>query len=179
MSSRNRLMLPLTLLFYVAISSAQAPRGPNLEVQREAMQKLAFLAGKWSGEAKGTRGPGAAFKVQQTEEIQYKLDGLVMLIEGAGRDPETKKVMFSALATVSYDDAAKSYRFRAYNNGNYLDTELKVSENGFEWSFPAGPFTVKNAMRLNAEGDWVETTDVSSGDNPPRRTMEMTVRKGK
>ncbi len=41
--------------------------------------------------------------------------------------------MFRALATVSYDDAAGVYHFRAYNEGSYLDTELKVAVNGFEW----------------------------------------------
>ena len=53
-------------------------------------------------------------KVKQTEQVTYKLDGLVLLIEGTGRNPDSGDVMFRALATVSYDEAAGVYHFRAY-----------------------------------------------------------------
>jgi hypothetical protein len=51
---------------------------------------------------------------------------LVLLIEGTGRNPDSGEVMFRALATVAYDDVAGVYHFRAYNEGSYLDTGLKV-----------------------------------------------------
>src|SRR5712692_10344383 len=58
---------------------------PNLEAQRAAMKKLAFLVGKWSGEASVLRGPREFVDLWQTEEAQFKLDGLLLIIEGAGR----------------------------------------------------------------------------------------------
>src|SRR5262245_34320645 len=122
-----------TLLLSVAAVTCAQPQPPNLAVQREAMKKLEFLIGKWSGEASGVKGRGATFRVQQSEDVQYKLDGLVMLVEGTGRDAATGNVSFRALATISYDDAAAQYRIRAYNDGRYLDTELKVLDKGFEW----------------------------------------------
>lgn len=141
------------------------------------MKKLAFLVGKWSGDATTQRGPNQTIKVRQTEEVQFKLGGLVLLIEGTGRNPDTGEVMFGALATIAYDDAAKVYHFRAYNDGRYLDTELKVPENGFEWGYNMGPAEVRYAMHLNDKGAWVETGDVKYGENPPQRTFEMTLRK--
>lgn len=141
------------------------------------MKKLAFLVGKWSGDASTSRGPKGTIQVKQTEEVQFKLGGLVLLIEGTGRNPGTAEVMFRALATISYDDVAKAYRFRAYNDGRYLDTELKVPENGFEWGYKAGPADIRFVMHLNEKGEWVEAGDVKVGDNPPRRTLEMTLRK--
>jgi hypothetical protein len=150
---------------------------PNLSAQREAMKKLAYLVGKWSGGATTHRGPNEAVKVTQTEEVQFKLGGLVLLIEGTGRNPESADVMFNALATISYDEIAKVYHFRAYNDGRYLDTELKVPQNGFEWGYKAGSADVHFVMRLNDKGEWVETGDVTFGDNPPQRTFEMTLRK--
>jgi hypothetical protein len=141
------------------------------------MKKLAFLVGKWSGSATSSRGPNQTVKVRQTEEVQFKLDGLVLLIEGTGRNPDTGDVMFNALATISYDETAKTYRFRAYNDGRYLDTDLKVPENGFEWGYKAGPVDVRFVMHLNDKGEWVETGDVKVGDNPTQRTFEMTLRK--
>ena len=152
-------------------------QAPNLLAQREAMKKLAFLVGKWSGGATTSRGPNETVKVKQTEEVQFKLGGLVLLIEGTGRNPVTAEVVYNALATISYDETAKVYRFRAYNDGRYLDTDLKVPENGFEWSYKAGPADVRFVMRLNDKGEWVETGDVKFGDNPPQRTFEMTLRK--
>lgn len=58
----------------------QLPRVPDLEVQREAMKKLGFLVGKWAGEARLLRGPGEWAELLQTEEAQFKLDGLVLVI---------------------------------------------------------------------------------------------------
>src|SRR5437879_4956888 len=140
--------------------------------QREAMKKLDFLAGKWSGDASVSRGPGAPVKVRQTEEIDYRLGGLVMLIQGTGRNPDGK-IAFQALATVSYDDHAGTYRFRAYHDGNYLDTVLNVMAKGFSWAYEAGPAKVVNTMSVNENGEWVETTEVAVGANPPRKSVEM------
>jgi hypothetical protein len=153
--------------------AAAAQQQPDLEKQRQAMKKLEFLAGKWSGDATVQRGPGQPIKVRQSESVEYKLDGLALLVEGAGRDPASGKVVFTALAVISYDDAAGVYRFRAYNEGRYLDTELKVGDSSFEWTRQAGPASVKYTMRLDSEGSWVETGDVTVGSAPPRRVVDM------
>ena len=142
------------------------------------MKKLAFLVGTWTGEATTVR-PNQTIKVRQTEQVSYKLDGLVLLIEGTGRNPDSGEVMFRALATVSYDAAAGVYHFRAYNDGSYLDTELKVPDRGFEWGYKAGPAQIAFVMRLNDAGDWVETGDVTVGNTPAQRFFDMTVRKQK
>lgn len=166
----------LLLLISVTAAAVAQPAGPNLAGQREAMKKLEFLVGKWSGDATVTRGPGGPIQIRQTEEIQYKLGGLVMLIEGTGRDA-AGKVVFQALATVSYDDESKTYRFRAYNDGRYLDTELKVDAKGFAWGYDAGPAKVSNTMRLTRKGEWSEVTEFSFQGAPPRRSVEMLLQK--
>lgn len=165
----------LFLLISAGAVFAQPPGGPDLVVQKAAMQKLAFLTGTWKGEASVIRGP-EPLKVLQTEQVQYKLDGLVMLVEGTGRDA-AGKVIFGALATISYDDVTKTYRFRSHNDGRFLDTELKVLDKGFEWGYTAGTVVVKFTMKLNAKGEWHEIGDVTIGSNPPRRSLELTVRK--
>src|SRR5436309_16001609 len=94
----------LILLLAALPLAAQAPQPPNLAIQREAMKKLSFLAGKWSGGGTVIRGSGDAMKLAQSEDVQYRLDGLVMIVEGSGRNP-AGEVVFRALATISYDDA--------------------------------------------------------------------------
>jgi len=158
------------------VAAAVAQQRPDIDTQRDAMKKLQFLAGRWSGEADVTRGSGEPVKLTQTETVQYKLDGLVMLVEGEGRNAEGKQV-YSALATIAFDDADGAYHFRAYNGGRYLDTGLTVTPDGFSWGFPAGPVKVTNIMKISDKGEWVETTDVTMGSQPPRHTMQMTLKK--
>jgi hypothetical protein len=167
----------LALAFSLSLTSAaQQDNSKSVDAQREAMRKLSFLVGRWSGPVTITRGPGEPLHLTQSEFVTYKLDGLVLLIEGQSKSPDGK-VAFSALATISYDDESRAYRFRAYNNGRYLDTELTVPESGFSWGFTSGPAHVVNAMHLTDQGQWNEVTDVTMGDNPAHRSMEMTLRK--
>lgn len=152
--------------------AAQQPGSNSVAVQRAAMHKLSFLAGHWSGPVTITRGRGQVLHLTQTEYVEYKVGGLVLLIEGKTIST-SGHVLFSALATIGYDDASHSYRFRAYNAGHYLDTELSVPAHGFSWSFTAGPAHVVNRMRLTREGEWKELTEVSVGSNPPHPSVEM------
>jgi len=156
--------------------NAQQPVSSSVEEQREAMHKLSFLAGRWSGPANVLHGPGETLQLTQTEDVEFKLDGLVLLIEGKGIAADGK-VMFSALATISYDDSSHTYRFRAYNNGHYLDTELSLLSEGFLWSFTTGPAHFVNSMHLTGKGEWDEVTEVTVGNNPGRRTVEMLLRR--
>lgn len=164
--------LAYSLLALRLASACYGQHSHDPAVQKEQMKKLDFLVGKWSGEAAISRGAGEPQKLHQTEEVQYKLDGLVMLVEGTGRDAEGK-VVFRALATIAYDDQTSKYHFRGYNDGRYLDTELKVVPNGFQWDFEAGPAKVTNTMRIGEKGEWEETTAAVLGNSPQRKFVEM------
>lgn len=155
------------------------PRQPDTGAQKAAMKKLEFLVGEWEGDSRVWRGPGEALAIRQSERIQMKLDGLVLLVEGTGRDPKSGQVSFQAMATIAYDDAAQVYRFRSFNDGRYLETELTVSERGFAWGFDVGPAKVRYAMALNEKGEWTESGEVTVGASPPRKTVEMTLRRVK
>lgn len=173
-SSRSRWAVSSLVLWlsFSAIGAAQQPGGPNIDAQREAMKKLAFLAGRWSGPVTIARGPGEPLKLTQSENVAFKLDGLVLLIQGQSTGADGK-AQFEALATIAYDDGSHTYRFRAYNEGRYLDTELTVQPDGFAWGFEAGPAKIQNTMRLTAKGEWQESTDVTFGNAPPRRSVDM------
>ena len=82
----------------------QPLRMPDAESQRAAMKKLSFLIGRWAGEARILRGPGEIVELNQQEEAQYKLDGLILTIEGIGCSKGDGKAAHQALAFISYDD---------------------------------------------------------------------------
>ena len=155
--------------------TAQMPQS-GAEAQRQAMQKLAFLAGHWTGPITVVRGPGEPFKAAQSEDVQFKLDVLVMLVEGKSTASDGK-VEFSAMATISYDDATKTYRFRAYHDGQYIDTELAVTASGFSWGFQGGPAHVVNTMHLTEKGEWQESTNVNMENAPPRQVVDMLLKR--
>jgi hypothetical protein len=54
------------------------------------------------------RGPGE-LELIQTEEAQYKLDGLILIIEGIGKTKAEGKVALQAFGVVSYDDETGTY----------------------------------------------------------------------
>src|ERR1051325_714168 len=141
------------LVVWLAAASsclAQAPRTPNLEAQRSAMKKLEFLVGKWSGTASVWRGAPEMLELTQTEEAQFKLDGLVLMIEGNGQSRSDGKPVLRALGLVSYDDESGVYRMRAFNDGRYMETEMRLATDGkgLTWGFTIGGIRTSSTLRI-------------------------------
>jgi len=153
------------------------PRAPDIQAQLTAMRKLEFLVGKWAGEARILLSPDGPVELIQTEEAQYKLDGLILLIEGVGRTKADGKPALQALGIVSYDDETGTYRMRAFNDGRFLETELKLSgdRNDITWSFTFGQIQTNSLLRITPAGDWTEITEITVGTQPPMKYMELTV----
>jgi hypothetical protein len=157
---------------------AQLPRAPNLEVQREAMKKLGFLVGKWAGEARLLRGPTESVELLQSEEAQYKLNGLILVIEGNGRTRSSEQPVLQAFGIISFDDEIGTYRLRAFNDGRFLETQTKLLEEGkgMTWGFALGGIRTNSVLRINEHGEWTELSEISIGSQPPKRLLELTVR---
>jgi hypothetical protein len=154
-------------------------RNPNLVAQRAAMKRLSFLVGKWEGEARVLRGPGEFVELIQTEQAQYKLDGLVLLIEGIGRIKSDGQVALQALGLISYDDEKRSYYMRAFNDGRFLETEVKLLDDsvGLTWGFTLGEIKTKSILLMNEKGEWTETHEIAIGAQSARKLMEVNVRR--
>jgi hypothetical protein len=157
----------------------QNPRAPDLVAQRVAMGKLSFLAGEWIGRASIRRGPGKLTELVQTENVQYKLDGLVLVIEGVGRANSDGQPVLQALGLISYDDQRMVYQMRAFNEGRFLETEVKLSERGksMTWGFTLGDIRTKSVLRMDENGQWTELHEITIGSEAPRKLMEVAVRR--
>ena len=157
----------------------ETPRPPDLEAQRAAMKKLDFLTGSWAGQARILRGPDEFADLIQTEEAEYRLDGLVLVIEGVGLAKAGGKVALQALGLVSYDDASQTYTMRAFNDGRFLETEVKLLEDGIgiAWGFKLGEIETNSVLRINGQGEWTELTKIAFGSQPPKKFFELTVRR--
>ena len=142
------------------------------------MKKLGFLIGTWAGEARLLRAPTESVGLLQTEEAQYKLDGLIIVIEGIGRTKSGGQPLLQAFGIISHDDEDGTYRLRAFNDGRFLETQVKLLENGegMTWGFSLGEITTNSVLRINERGEWTEFTEISIGSQPPKKLLELTVR---
>ncbi|HEV3331498.1 MAG TPA: hypothetical protein VG096_10980 [Bryobacteraceae bacterium] len=142
------------------------------------MQKLSFLIGKWSGEAHVLRGPGEPVELVQTEEAQYKLDGLLLVIEGVGRTKSDSQLALQVLGIISYDDESGAYWMRAFNDGRWLETEVTLAEEGkgMSWGFTLGEYKTRSRLRISEHGHWTELGELSIGNQPPRKFLDLDVR---
>ena len=142
------------------------------------MKKLTFLTGQWNGEGRMLRASGEWVEFTQTERAEYKLDGLLLVIEGVARSKNDAAPLLQAYGIVSYDDATGTYHMRAFNDGRWLETDTALSDSGKEltWGFSVGDIRTKSTLRLTANGEWTESHEITIGKQPPKRFMELKVK---
>jgi len=147
----------------------------------EAMRKLDRWVGHWKGQGWAEMFPGQRHEFTITETIQRKMDGLVLLVEGLGKD-EDGAPTHNALAILSYDSGAKQHRFRSWRlpGGQFRDSEAKLTASGLEWGFqdPGGPH-IRFTIQLKETGQWFETGELSRDGNTWRKFFEMTLERVK
>ncbi len=175
---KNLFFVFITLLGHTISSVlAQSPAPENL---KQEMQKLAYMAGKWKGEASMRQPNGTLVKVGQEEDIQFKLDGTILMVEGTGRNEEGK-VVFNAIGIISYNPDTNSFGMKSHLlDGKQTDAYFKIqTENNFEWGF-----TVANNARIRynivlnpQEKSWIEKGDYSPDGNTWYPFMEMNLTK--
>jgi len=150
---------------------------PNLETQRTAMKRLAFLVGKWSGQASVLRAPNQFVELSQTEEAKFVLDGLILMIEGIGRMKSDGTPVLQALGLISFDDVSGKYQMRAFNDGRWLETEVKFLDepDAISWGFTLGEISTRSVLRIDERGNWVEHGELSVAARPWQKLIDLTV----
>lgn len=155
---------------------AQAP--DHSETCKAEMKKLEYLVGNWKGDAvvQTRNGP---LTVNQTEKIEWRLDGVVLAIEGTGR--QNNEITFNAFAIANYDPYSKQFKFKSYTKeGGSTDAYFKVlADNNFEWGFdtPNGG-KVKFVITLDpTKKTWHEVGQYSADGTNWMKTIEMNLTK--
>ena len=179
MSMRPRLLLAACVLSVLAAplpALSQVPAQPaGSEAQRQAVAALDFLDGEWRGEAV-VHGPGGSMTLTQTERVGSLLGGSVKVIEGRGYAADGS-TQFNAMAVVSWNEREGRYGFRSYANGYSGDYRFERTEDGFRWETPAGPNARIQYTAIVRDGIWHEVGDYVAEGQPPRRMIEMTLRR--
>jgi hypothetical protein len=174
----------VALLATVAFALPASAQPPTGEENREAMKKLAYLVGQWKGPAEMSFGPNRKESVSQTEDVEYRLGGTILVIEGTGRGtlPGTDKegIVFNAYAVVSYDVATKQYRMKAYRKeGTSVDADVTVADRGFVWGFkdPQRGTRIRYTMTWEKDGTWKEIGEYTTDDKTYQKFFEMNLKK--
>lgn len=177
----NRFALAVLVLF-PGFAPAQQPS----EEHKTALKKLDFLAGKWKGPATVTMGREGKQTLTQTEAVEYRLGGTILIVEGTGRGKVPMKdeegILFNALAVISYDAAAKKHKIKAYRmEGTSIEADLTLTEKGFNWGFkpPQGGIEVRYVMKITDKGEWNETGEFSQDGKTWTKFFDMTLAKVK
>jgi hypothetical protein len=156
-------------VLFIISSSLLLAQAPDMSAQcKEQMKKLSYLAGEWKGEAihKSAKGQST---IIQTEHIEWKLQGLVLTIEGTGKqknaDTSKDEIVFQAFAVIHFDLIDQQFKFKSYVKEGYTtNAYFKVlEENKFEWGFdiPTGGKTKYIIILDPVKKTWHETGEYS------------------
>jgi hypothetical protein len=180
MKTTSKLALAAALTAGVLVGGFAADQPTSKDLQRREMIKLDWLAGHWKGTGWIQMGPQGRHEFNQTETIESKLDGLVLVIEGRGKAKEDGSTVHTALAFVSYDHHANKFRWHAFTPEGQIETEAKVGPATLEWSLQIPQRgRMRYTITRNERGEWFEIGEMSQEDQTWRRFFEMTLRKEK
>ena len=167
------LLTTIVLLAGLTAVSAQE----NTELQRGEVKKLESMVGQWKGSGWIQQGPKREI-FTGTENVQRKLDGLALLVEGRFTNPEGK-VIHETLAVLAFDTRSKIYKFRTYlANGMSGEQDFKLIADGYEWGFQSPMGTIRYTIKT-ANDIWFEIGEFSKDGTTWVKFFEMKLDKVK
>jgi hypothetical protein len=138
---------------------------PDSAAQKAAMARLDWMIGAWEGEGWTLAPGGQRWTFRQTEQVESRLKGAILVIEGRGFPPgalneplKPETIVFNAFAVISFDDRQGKYAFRSYAMGYANTFEAELTPNGaFIWRItpPSGP-QMRYIMTNPSPDTWVE-----------------------
>lgn len=166
----------LSLLFTTLIN-AQMPDFSK-EVQ-SAMAKLAVMEGKWKGTGWKLNPDGSKSSSNIEENIAYKLDKTVFLVEGIG-SLDDGTVVHHALGFIAFNPMTKAYTMKSFlTNGLSMEANFEIVEpnKSFNWWFKdqrGGTVRYKVKFENNT---WNEEGEYSRDGQTWFKTLEMNLTK--
>lgn len=173
----------LILLTVICAGTIGAQPPDNAARCKEEMKKLSYFIGDWNGEAM-IRNAKGQLKVAQTEHIEWKMQGLILAIEGKGTMPNAtgqEEVVFQAFAVVNFDPVESQFKFKSFVKEGYSTNAYFtiLSENKYEWGFdiPAGGKSKYTIVLDPIKKTWHETGEYSRDGSTWMKTIELNLTK--
>lgn len=186
----KKLLLVLTLCAMSAFAQtpaaappANAPRPmPKPQEQLDAMSKLEYMTGRWSGAGWIEMG-GPRMTFHGSETVTPKLDGLALLVEGDFLSGDAKSLgggtpVHQTLGVITFDPKTKTYRFVSWlATGSAGERELTVRDGGWSWEINAPNNRIRYTFSLTPQGEWLEKGERSTDGTTWKQFFEMKLAK--
>ncbi len=160
-------ILLIGLMLAGMISSKVFAQSPEI-MGKEKMKPFSNWAGRWQGDGFIQMGPGQPKKSTVDEHIEFKLEGMVLLMEGIGKaiDPQTNEnnVVHHALAILSFDQVTSQYKLNSFlKDGKSVQAWLTILEDDkYQWGFDAPTGKIKYTIALDPiKNTWNEIGEFS------------------
>jgi hypothetical protein len=150
----------------------------------EQVQKFSWMVDDWQGEAWYLGRDQKKIQLEQNEHIQFRLNGAIITMEGTGYNKpsgsEEAKIVFQAFGIFTYDMSNSKFVLRAYQGGNFIDSDLTFNADGsYSWGIDMSYGKTRYTLHLTPEGKWNEVGEFSSDGNTWVKNFEMTLSKQK
>ena len=149
----------------------------------DEMRKLDWLVGEWTGEASVQSGPGKGEMALQTERVQSRQGGKILVVEGLGKkklaDGTAGDVVHDAFGVIWYDEQGKKYHFNAWTaQRGYVDAWFEVKGDGSaQWGFDIPQGKIRFTITRTEKGEWQEVGEYSPDGTRWFKTLEMKLTK--
>jgi hypothetical protein len=149
--------------------------------KKQSVKDLHFLIGRWKGEGWRLVPGGQKNYIMQTEVVDSKQNGDVLIIEGVGIDRESlrikPKVVHNAFAIVYFNSEIQKVQIMAFNRGRRIVTEPDILDDGsFQWGFIIPDVgQVRYHIQLTDQGEWHEIGEFSRDGQQWMQNFEMTL----
>lgn len=170
-----RAIFALALVLALPLARPVSAQPAQAAALSDRMAPLAVLVGEWRGSGWMLMPDGARAEFISSETVTSRLSGAALLVEGRHVDPVDGSVVHDAMAMLTWDPRANTYRFRAaLANGHGGDFPLTAEPGRFAWTTD----TPNGRLDYVADFDattWRETGTITSADGDTRQIFEMTL----
>ncbi len=164
-------------LFFIIISSVQifAQMPDFKKTVQDSMQQVSIMIGKWEGKGWQMNQKGEKSNSNVDENIQWKLDSTLILMEGIGKS-DNGNIAHNALGLLSFDPFNKKFEFNSHL-ANGLETtasfEVIKPNEKFKWWFNDNRGgTIRYSISINSN-KWNEEGEYSQDGTQWNKFFEM------
>ena len=144
-----------------------------------AMKQIEIMDGKWEGSGWRMNPDGTKSNSDVVENLYFKLDSTLLVLEGLGTDDDGKAV-HNAFGIISFDPFKKKFQMKSFlSNGLSTDADFEVVEpnKSFKWWFkPPRGGTVKYTISYQ-DNIWTEIGEFSKDEENWVKFFEMNLKK--
>lgn len=171
---KNLIQFLLVLILFAG-SPVLALAQPSYDLNEASQKKLSalsFLEGKWKGSGWMMGQDRVRSTFEQEENVQFKLSGTLLEVEGIGTSEG--KVVHHALAVITAGEGEGKFDFTSFLQSGEKGTYPAELIDGKLYWYPVKE--VRYVIEINAQGQWFEVGEYNAG-NAWYKFFEMTLEK--